>query len=89
MSRICWIEVFIVLLVACGLYFINGNYKTYVKKTINDDYFLTIIGVVSSVGNGCSRFLWNVLFLKTGYKTVMLIILGVAISVYSTIRFTV
>jgi hypothetical protein len=34
---------------------INGNYKTYVKKTINDDQFLTIIGVIGSVANGCTR----------------------------------
>jgi len=63
-------------LVACGLYLLNGNYKTYVKKTINDDEFLTIVGVVGSVANGCSRFLWNVVFLKTGYKFVMLSIIA-------------
>lgn len=79
----------IVLLTACGLYLINGNYKTYVKKSINDDYFLTIVGAIGAVANGCSRFIWNIFFLKTGYKTVMLIILGASITVYSTIRFTV
>lgn len=79
----------IVLLTACGLYLINGNYKTYVKSSINDDYFLTIVGAIGAVANGCSRFLWNIFFLKTGYKTVMLIILGASITVYSTIRFTV
>lgn len=79
----------IVLLTACGLYLINGNYKTYVKSSINDDYFLTIVGAIGAVANGCSRFVWNIFFLKTGYKTVMLIILGASITVYSTIRFTV
>lgn len=88
-SKVCWIEVLIVFFVATGLYLINGNYKTYVKKTINDDYFLTIIGAIGAVANGCSRFFWNIFFLKTGYKTVMLIIVTVAISVYSTIRFTI
>lgn len=68
---------------------INGNYKTYVKKSINDDYFLTIMGAVGAIANGCSRFVWNMFFLKTGYKTVMLVILGASITVYSTIRFTV
>lgn len=77
------------LLTACGLYLINGNYKTYVKSSINDDYFLTIVGAIGAVANGCSRFVWNIFFLKTGYKTVMLIILGASITVYSTIRFTV
>jgi len=79
----------IVLFAACGLYLINGNYKTYVKASINDDYFLTIVGAIGAVANGCSRFVWNIFFLKTGYKTVMLIILGASITVYSTIRFTV
>jgi hypothetical protein len=79
----------IVLFVSTGLYLINGNYKTYVKQTINDDYFLTIIGAIGAVANGCSRLFWNLFFLKTGYKTVMLIIVGIAVSVYSTIRFTI
>lgn len=71
------------------MYLINGNYKTYVKKSINDDYFLTIVGAIGAVANGCSRFIWNIFFLKTGYKTVMLMILGASITVFSTIRFTV
>lgn len=68
---------------------ISGNYKTYVKQTIQDDQFLTTIGVVGAVGNGCSRFFWNLLFSKTGYKTVVLSVLTIAITVFSTIRFTV
>lgn len=66
----------------------SGNYKTYVKQTIQDDQFLTIIGVIGAVGNGCSRFFWNLLFNKTGYKTVILSLLTIAIIVFSTIRFT-
>jgi hypothetical protein len=64
------------MLVGCALYLLNGNYKTYVKKTINDDEFLTLVGVAGAIANGCSRFLWNLLFLKTGYKFVMLCIIG-------------
>lgn len=79
----------IVLFTSCGLYLLNGNYKTYVKKSINDDYFLTIVGAIGAVLNGCSRFFWNIFFLKTGYKTVLLTVLGISIAVYSTIRFTV
>lgn len=86
---VCWIVVAIVLFTACGLYLLNGNYKTYVKKSINDDYFLTIVGAIGAILNGCSRFFWNIYFLKTGYKTVLLTILGISIAVYSTIRFTV
>ncbi len=67
---------------------ISGNYKTYVKSTIQDDQFLTIIGVIGAVGNGCSRFIWNLFFSKTGYKTVLLTVLSIAVVVFSTIRFT-
>lgn len=67
----------------------NGNFKTYVKNEIKDDQFLTIVGVIGGIGNGCSRILWNYLFSKTGYKTTLLTIFGLAILVYSTIRFTV
>lgn len=67
----------------------NGNYKTYVKKDINDDKFLTLVGVIGSVVNGGSRFFWSLFFSKTGYKTVVLSIVGISIIVFSTIRFTV
>lgn len=45
--------------------------------------------MIGAVGNGCSRFFWNLFFSKTGYKTVLLTILALSILVYSTIRFTV
>ena len=76
-------------MMAAGMYLLNGNYKTYVKKTIDDDSFLTIIGVLGSVCNGGSRILWNILFLKTGYRFVMTCIMGLSMIVYATIRFTV
>lgn len=38
-----------------GVFLVNGNYKTYVKEDLDDDDFLTIIGIVGSVGNGVSR----------------------------------
>lgn len=71
------------------MFLLNGNYKTYVRSTINDDDFLTIVGVLGSVANGTSRFVWNVIFVKTGYRFVMLCIMTIAITVYSTIRFAV
>lgn len=67
---------------------VSGNYKTYVKNTIQDDEFLTLVGVIGAIGNGCSRFCWNIVFSKTGYKTVVLSIFTIAICVFSTIRFT-
>lgn len=41
---------------SCGLFLLNGNYKTYVKSTISNDELLTVVGVVGSLGNGCSRY---------------------------------
>ena len=46
----------IILFGSSGVFLINGNYKTYVKEEISDDEFLTLIGVIGSVGNGCSRY---------------------------------
>jgi len=88
-SKIFWISNLILLMGSAGVFLINSNYKTYVKSTIQDDEFLTTIGVIGSVGNGCSRFFWNLLFNKTGYKTVLLTILTLCMIVFSTIRFTV
>ena len=67
---------------------LNGNYKTYVKTQINDDEYLTIVGVIGAFANGFCRIGWNYFFSKTGYKTTVLAILTVAIVVYSTIRFS-
>ncbi len=67
----------------------SGNYKTYVKKSINDDEFLTLIGAIGSIVNGFSRIIWNIIFLKTGYKSVMIAIITISIIIFSTLRFTV
>ena len=73
---------------SCGAYLLNGNYKTYVKKTLHDDNYLTIIGVIGSVGNGCTRFFWSLFYSKTGFKTVWLTIMAIQIVIFSSIKFT-
>jgi len=88
-SKVFMITILIALLGSCGCFLINGNYKTYVKSIIRDDRFLTTVGVIGAIGNGCSRFFWNLFFSKTGYKTVLLTILSICILVLSTIRFSV
>jgi hypothetical protein len=60
-----------------------------VISTITDDKFLTIVGVVGSIGNGCTRFFWNLFSYKTGFKTAFLALLIISAIAYSTIRFTV
>lgn len=66
----------------------NGNYKFYVNKLIIDDYFLTIIGMVSVIGIGISKFIWAFLFRKTGFKTVLLTIIIISIVIYATLKTT-
>ncbi len=82
-------QAIILYLGACGMLFLNGNFKTYVKEDIDDDFFLTMVGVVGSIGNGFSRLVWNVVFRKGGYKTALSANLYLAIAIYSAIRFTV
>jgi predicted MFS family arabinose efflux permease len=88
-SRVFWISNLILLMSTAGVFLINSNYKTYVKAYIHDDKFLTIIGVIGGIGNGCSRFFWNLFFNKTGFKTVLLTIITLLMIVFATIRFTV
>lgn len=78
----------ILFICSCGSFLLNGNYKTYVKGSIRDDNYLTIIGVIGCVGNGCSRFFWSLFYSKTGFKTALLTIMLIQIIIFSTIRFT-
>ena len=55
-SFVCYLKVAIIIFGSSGVFLINGNYKTYAKQEIDDDEFLTIIGVVGSIGNGCTRY---------------------------------
>lgn len=87
-SKVFWIFIAILFISCNGSYLLNGNYKTYVKGKIRDDNYLTIIGVIGSVGNGCTRFFWSLYYSKTGLKTVLLTIMLIQIIVFSTIRFT-
>ncbi len=66
----------------------NGNYKFYVNNLINDDYFLTIIGMVTVIGIGISKFIWAFLFKKTGFKTILLTIIVASIVIYATLKTT-
>jgi hypothetical protein len=56
-TPVFWVISFLVILGSCGDLFVNNNYKTYVKKSINDDQYLTLMGSVGAIGNGCTRYL--------------------------------
>lgn len=77
------------MLATPGVFLITGNYKTYVKEEITDDEFLTLIGSIGAIGNGCSRFFWSLLFNKTGYKFVISLNILIQLIALGTIRFTV
>ncbi len=77
------------LICTCGNLLINGNYRTYVKKSITDDQFLALIGSLGGIANGCSRFLWNLLFLKIGYRGMLRVVVALNLVLFLTIRWTV
>lgn len=55
-SRLFWAMGACAFFCSCGDLLVNGNFKTYVKKVITDDEFLTIIGSIGGIGNGCTRY---------------------------------
>lgn len=79
LSKVFWVHILIIILGSCGNLFINTNYKLYASDTIHDDQFLTLVGLLGSVGNGMSRFFWSSLFNRIGYKLIMMIMLGINI----------
>ena len=40
------------------------------QPALADDAYLTIVGSLASVGNGCSRTIWALLYDKIGFKKV-------------------
>ena len=82
-------HIIIIVLGSCGNLFINTNYKLYAKDKIDSDSFLTLVGLIGSVGNGVSRFFWSSLFNRIGYKLIMTLMLLINIICLATIRFSV
>jgi OFA family oxalate/formate antiporter-like MFS transporter len=46
----------------------SGSYKSFGKKYISDDQFLSLIGAVGSMGNGLSRFFWAAMLDRFDFK---------------------
>jgi hypothetical protein len=79
----------VIILAVCGDLLLNGNFKTYVQTQITDDNYLTLIGSVGSIGNAFCRFVWNMVFLKAGYRCTLFILCTLNVAVLVTIRYTV
>jgi len=47
-----------------------GNYKVYGLTRIPEDKFMTIVGSIGAISNGCTRAFWALLFDKFGFKRV-------------------
>jgi OFA family oxalate/formate antiporter-like MFS transporter len=48
--------------------FMSGSYKSFAKKYIHDDKFLSLIGAIGSMGNGLSRFFWATMLDRFEFK---------------------
>lgn len=77
----------------CGTYFgflVSGNYKSFGKKYIKNDAFLTFVGAVGSMGNGLSRFAWATLLDKFDFKclytTLLIINSCLALTIYYAVQ---
>lgn len=88
-SSLCWMLAAVVIFGSCGDLLLNGNYKTYVKKQITDDEFLTLIGTIGAIGNGCTRFFWNLLFNTIGFRPALAIIMCINIAMFASVNYTV
>lgn len=72
-----------------GNLFVNTSYKTYVRRSLSNDQFLTLIGAFASIANGFSRLPSSLLYNKIGFKYLTCLIGVINTVVYLTIRLAV
>ena len=64
------------------LYYLASVFKTMGMQIGHyDDVFLTLIGSLGALANGCSRICWGPVYDKTGYRMIYKIILGIELLV--------
>lgn len=68
-------------------YYIIGAYKNFGQETIHDDQFLTVVGSIGSVFNGCFRYAWAHAMEMYNFKIVYLILCGIQVVTMSTLYF--
>jgi hypothetical protein len=88
-SAIFYIIGIICIFSLVGNMIINGNYKTYVKNSINDDKYLTFIGMIGSLGNGGGRFVWSIIFKFLGYRRTVGVVMTINILLFVFIHYTI
>lgn len=77
-----------VVLGSFGDLILNGNYKTYVKKQITDDEYLTLIGTIGAIANGCTRFFWNMLLKAIDFRLSISTIMLLNVIIFAVINYT-
>lgn len=78
-------HIFLMNLFSSGLgLLIASNFKNYGLIKINDDKFLTIVGSVGAVFNGCGRMLWGMLYDRLTFKKVYIFLLIIQIIFVAT-----
>lgn len=68
---------------ALGL-LVASNFKNYGLNKINDDEFLTIVGSIGAVCNGCGRMIWGYFYDKLSFKKVYFFLLAIQIIFIAT-----
>lgn len=71
---------------ACGLY-MAGAYKAFGNTKIDNDDFLAVVGSISSIFNGCFRFVWASIMDKTSFRSTYTILLCIQIFLLSTLYY--
>lgn len=76
-SKVFWLIIFMIICSLAPGYYVFGNYKTFAKDFINDDFFLAFVGSISSLVDGSSRFLSGTAMdrfsFKVTYGTILII----------------
>ena len=81
----CFLTLFIAAFLSIALStYISSAYKVYGNERFQDDKYLAVVGSVSAVVNGTSRFVWAELFVRVGFKPVYMLVLIVQIVVSAT-----
>jgi MFS family permease len=69
--------------------FVAFNYKEYGGIYIKDDYYLSVLGSIGSVGNGVFRMFWGILMDLLPFRKLKYIVIAIFIVSCATIKWAV